>query len=76
MRLDSVLGYINPEMQMPNTVLLGLDGRGMAHTVDPWLGRLLKAELVSLWRQESPPSNPVTGTQGASRTESRNAGDA
>lgn len=21
MRLDSVLGYINPEMQMPNTVL-------------------------------------------------------
>lgn len=22
MRLDDVLGYINPEMQMPNTVLL------------------------------------------------------
>lgn len=48
MRLDSVLGYINPEMQMPNTVLFGLDGRGVAHIVDPWLGRLLKAELVSL----------------------------
>jgi hypothetical protein len=38
MRLDSVLGYINPEMQMPNTVLFGLDGRGTAHTVAPWLG--------------------------------------
>lgn len=54
MRLDSVLGYINPEMQIPNTVLGGLDGSGMAHTVGPWLGRVFKAELVPLWRQESP----------------------
>lgn len=40
MRLDNVLGYINPEMQMPNTVLLGWAGlcwAGGTHTVVPEL---------------------------------------
>lgn len=38
MRLDNVLGYINPEMQMPNTVLLGWVGLGWGtYTVVPEL---------------------------------------
>lgn len=48
MRLDNVLGYINPEMQMPNTVLLGWTGLG-------WGTHIVVPELVSvearLWQR-------------------------
>lgn len=71
MRLDSVLGYINPEMQIPNTVLDGTDGLGRDGTHSGSLaGESSQGRAEASVEARVTSTDTVTGTQGPSRTES------
>lgn len=64
MRLDSVLGYINPEMQMPNTVFWGWTGEGWrTQWIPGW--RELSEQGTGVSVEAGVPSViTVTGAQG------------